>query len=446
MTSKETNALARIVALERKLEALTTGRRVAVSLGVPGADDALAFTDKDGNTTAAISTAGDLSAASLAIGSDPVVCGLPMLGTAIDPTAGPAILDNWPRGSLGVYDFRGLPTMTSTFYGGGSGTTHLLGQFECSLPAGRTYRIHASCRVNPAADGTPAQLSASVRGYWQGTPDGTEPADPTGTSADGFLFDSSFRAPASGATGVSCLPTAVFPIAGDPSTVWRVKIALAIYAAAGTKVTPSKYSSNDWLIYVEDAGPVVEQLPAGPPDGASVQQYVTTWAASDSRTWLSNGTRYDTGTGTRPAPGGLILQGGAGSHGAIVFNGSGVNGESKTIAAALSGATVTRAEVFLQMTWAEETTGQVEVRPWTGSTLPTTKAPPGASADIVKHDFTGRGQGRWVQIPTSWITTSQTGVWIASPDWLFPNTHINVAGASYSTAAARPQLRLTYTR
>lgn len=419
---------------------------VSTRLGSAEGDSLQIMSAPDSPPVASISSAGDISGNTLATNTDVTIQGTPLVGKVLDPAAPAGILDAFSQGCVTAVDFR--PLVDGITITAGASTSGI-GQFTTVLAPGRVCRFEMPWRAyTTAASG---QSKVNITSWLYATYAGdasTEPPDPSTSDIPVGHQSQTFAA---GGTGIN--DTFSFPImtpAREDGASVQVKFLLGLWAQYGD-FSPDFTQTPDlssWIATVTDQGAAPALTTATPPGSASTVTYTTTWNASDSHTWLWDGSRYDTG-GSRPAPGSILLQNGVpdrNTHGAILFNSTASKGEHKTIAAALAGATIVRAELFLWQTWSEDDTGQVEVRPWTGTALPSSKAPPGTSSNIVKHDYTARSQGAWFDIPTSWITPTQTGVWIASPDWGFPVAHINLAGATYATGSARPQLRLTYRR
>lgn len=375
------------------------------------------------------------------------VGGMPLVGTMLDPAAPLGLMDGVSWGARQLINFR--PVLGATI---ADGATVSVATAAVNVTPDRIYQFTMQWKANVApSSGTPStsNISFSVRLHYEVGAPGTVP-EPTQNSP--ILTSTAPRVMpvTSGYDG-----TLVTSVATDPGVdPVQVRILLVLAIVRGS-LTPDLSAPLFWIGTATDIGSAenAQIIAASTPGAGAVSTYVTTWSASDSRAWGNEGQRLDTGVGGQPAPGSLLWQNGAPgklAHSAVLFNGAGSKGETKTIAAALAGAAIVRAELFLYQTWAEtDDKPEVEVRAWTGTTLPATKAPPGTSAAIVKHTYTARSQGAWFDIPTSWISATQTGIWIASPDWGFPNAHTNLAGAIYigpGWQTKLPLLRLTYRR
>ena len=133
--------------------------------------------------------------------------------------------------------------------------------------------------------------------------------------------------------------------------------------------------------------------------------------------------------------------------------GNNITGEpGKTMASALTGATISRAEVFVYASsWRAKKDNRLYLQAWSGSSLPSTHTSSPNLSDRWLFDYAGAGVGQWMTIPSSWVSASSRGVQVGPLDGLaalVPGTSGNFAGATWSTSATanRPKIRVTYTR
>lgn len=358
------------------------------------------------------------------------------------PALPPGILDQFPRGVEDrMFSFRSVSAIGAAV----NQTTGALGQVNVTLSPNRTYELSMPVRVLPSkpTGSSATELVWSVRVWWTFTFDGTEPATPS-TSTSPLLADCSGRAFTARATGVSGLIVArgLLTPAGTPT---RVKFLVGIFTDTGVSVTPTTYGPTDWVMTVEDKGPALTMMNAADPGAGSVQRFVTTWTVTGSKTYRDDGSAYASDGSVN------MRQGSDTGHthtywAAMVFNGNGTGSEAKTIPVALNGATIEKVEVKLTLTYTEEAKGQAKVRPLNAKVLPSTLAsPPASSKAYTTAPDIPRGSSAWFTVPNTYVSVSNTGLILATPDWLLPNTHI-VAGGSGAPAAQRAQIRVTYTR
>lgn len=205
-------------------------------------------------------------------------------------------------------------------------------------------------------------------------------------------------------------------------------------------------NSNSWYLsidefsdlMVEDVGWAINNTVVAPNEtDTSKRNYVSTWEATNSATY--NGSNV-----LRATPN--LEQGYVGGpngdqHSLVLFTSNAVEGEStKTVASALTGATITKAEVYLYANyWYNNTGGTAVIRANTLTALATT-APTGTAKSVPAWP---KPSGQWVDI-TSIFTSSMRGIWIgksASSDVLYSGSFDN-----HSSTVNKPKLRLNYTR
>ena len=205
-------------------------------------------------------------------------------------------------------------------------------------------------------------------------------------------------------------------------------------------------NSNSWYLsidefadlMIEDIGVAVNNTVVAPNEtDTSKRNYVSTWNATNSATY--NGSNI-----LRATPN--LEQGYVGGpngdqHSLILFTGNAVEGEAtKTVASALTGATITKAEVYLYANyWYNNTGGTAMIRANTLTALATT-APTGTAVSVPAWP---KPTGKWVDITTI-FTTTMRGIWlgkVASSDVIYSGSFDN-----HSSTINKPKLRLSYTR
>lgn len=434
---------------------------MATSLG-SATSNSLAIADATAVTRASITPDGDASFEGLDVDSDPNFMGRPLLGKRVDPDADDGILDDGPRGLVAFGDVRSAVGGVSWASSGGSTLTPLM-VVGFTMSPGRTYRVTMPWRadISNVTSGYVARAGIIVHYTWAAG-DAANPDEPSTTSTRVNDAMQSYPSPVSGVSGLM-----TFFWRSPFSSPTTVKLLVSAVTDRCT-MTPSNYGANDWRIWVEDAGPWIESTarvldiassgqvtpqpstsnptpttPAPPPK----RTYTATWAGTASRAWNGDGAQShwgDTLNAQGILPHGYYPGFGAMRSG-VIFNGASVDSEKKTLSAALNGATITKAEVFVKFPhWYYSTGGTAVLHPLGGSSLPDTM--PSVNSASVRKAYTARGQGYWVQVPTSWFSSSATGVVIG------PGTANNVtsygyfAGPSYPTTGDRIKLRLTYTR
>lgn len=383
---------------------------------------------------------------SLSVQADPIVLGVPLLGQLSNPAGPSGWADTLSWGCVSRADFTSLVN-NITIAPGGSVTQ--IGQFSVPLNPNRSYQLVMHWRGYAAL--TPGAYSNVTTRFYvtNATDPNGEAPDPTTSSTVIGQQSENF---ANSATGLDDQLVINF-ITGDPSAgkgAVQYKFMLGIFAN-GNAFTPDIVNvptQDNWVVTIFDTGRVPLPAPVTAPGTGTKRTYISTWRADNSRSWADDSTVYNPTGGSTTSN---IRQGVAGGHqwfGAFSCGSNGIAGETtKTIAQALTGgAVIQKAEVWVQITWSGEDVGQVELRPLGANAVPSTMSTPPTSSNITKHDYPSRNTGAWITVPTSWFTTTNNGCIIASPDWLFNNTNCQFAGAGYSTVAARPMVRLTYTR
>jgi len=325
------------------------------------------------------------------------------------------------------------------------GSISPIGQFSVALDPWRSYQLVMHWRGYTGTTGSYSNVTTRFYMTNATDPNGEAP-DPT--TAGVALGQQSENFVGNTATGLDDQLTINFTT-DDPSGVGakvQYKFLLGIFANGNT-FTPDTVNvptQDNWVVTIFDTGRVPWPSPVTVPGAGTKRTYISTWNADNSRSWGANGSVYTISGSTT----GYIRQGvtnGVQYYGAVSFGGKAVSGETtKTIAQAVpSGALIQKAEVFMHINWSADDTGQIKMRPLGANAVPSTMATPTGASPVI-YNFNSHSAGAWIQVPTSWFTTTNNGVIIATPDWLFNNSQF--AGAAHPTASWRPQVRLTYTR
>ena len=195
------------------------------------------------------------------------------------------------------------------------------------------------------------------------------------------------------------------------------------------------------VIEVQDLGPqgsygggtYTTGREATPPP--TVREHTTTWTATGFRVYDET-TQPVTGA-TEPRQYGDPT--GRRDYTAILFDGAATHGShaGDTMTSATTGATITKAEVFLANTsWGGGDSGYIALGKGSLTALPPTLAPQATVQPSVPT-----GAGVWIEVPTSWFSDTNRVVTLGDVDG-------GVQGGWFMGPADQmpPQARLTYTR
>lgn len=204
------------------------------------------------------------------------------------------------------------------------------------------------------------------------------------------------------------------------------------------------YPSSPTTIYLEDKGPFVEETSA-------ITQRTSIWRGTHMQVYDGNNvSRMSESTWNNYSEKPLVAGdcAGAGNSWSIFgFQGLAFSGETtKTLAQALSGATIVKAELRIESQMTEnEGSGRLRLRPHSrtapyqvsGAVIPT-----GAYVESTKWRT---GDAKWINITSIW-SAANTGVVLdpgpdASSTW-----HNHIRSPLHSNTGDRPQLRVTYRR
>lgn len=403
-----------------------------------------------GELTSSISPDGNANFADVTTVGDLYPGGRPLLGKRLDPAADDGILDDAGRGLVAFGDLRPLIDASVKLPAG----TTPLAVVGLTVDPGRALQVSMPFRINVTDVTAGTVARAGVVLYYTLKPVAAGDADEPSTTST-FVGDF-----------VDSYPSAVGGVTNQVDFVWRpfgqaynVKLLVCAYSA-NSQLQMSAYNPFDWQLYVTDIGPRPESsarlldLPtsgqtssetAPTPAPPAKKTYTATWHATDSREYLGSGSA--TPSNAR-LPSGHIRHGRAyGSpnnlRGVIVFNAPSVDGEKKYMSTALTGATITKAEVFVRVKmWSYSTGGTLTLRPLGDSTPPSTLNVPSTTQS---KRYTGPNQGYWIQIPTSWIKPTERGI-IVGPARSESATDYGYWHPHTAAVADRPKLRLTYSR
>lgn len=288
------------------------------------------------------------------------------------------------------------------------------------------------------------------------TTDGSAPTISNGTIATSKFFylpsaSTAYSAPALmvyGSYGVSEVQVRYL------LTVERVSstglITTHTYTAADAYRAPFRFFTNEMGrdipdTYIANDGGGVRSGGTATGTPAIKRTYTSTWDASFIGSYYgSDGRRTDTSdmyqgqTPYYPANGNQKALAG--------FTGNAIVGETtKTITAALSGATISKVEMYLYCNHSHYNSGGTCVIGFHGNTtLPATA--PGASFGAFGPAHFDKGAGRWITLPSSthasWASGTYRGITVGPGTSTDPVYYMRFTG----TGGQRPLIRITYTR
>lgn len=388
--------------------------------------DLFAVTDPSGHIVAAISETGQGSFTGLSVDATEFDAeSNPSKGLTI---YGTEFLDHLAPYPLGVIAY-GNRNTTSTL----TTTEAPFHELQADVVRGRGYRLLAAGNVQ---NNTAGQRSLVNMKY---TIDGTTPQTTSGKLQDARNVHISAG---------QILPFSInryvyFPFDGVTTfegDVLDLRVLLTISPDGGSGSVQSYGSSTaPSELQIEDCGPMridsgIDRSGGTPPP--TIKNYVTTWNATNSEGYTSGGSPE---TGDADFKQGYSSADGD-SYGYAVFAGNGVSGETtKTIASAMSGATLTKAEVYLYANhWYYNSGGTAIIRAYNSTSL-TSSVPSGTTKQSASWPKPG---GRWVDI-TSIATTAIRGISVGKAG----STNLLYYGRfNGHTQSNKPQLRLSYKR
>ena len=413
---------------------------MATSLG-SATTNSLTIADAAGVTRASISPDGDVAANSVTVADDVSIAGADLIGQRLPyaGSSGASWLDTLPWALAGISNM-GATVAGKSVTAAASEVLTPLQVVTATVWPGRTYQVTMPYAYYARSVPSGAQAYMGVRAYYTvGSQAAPKPADPS-ASGSGSGFGYSIRAHGVDVGPVSDQLTATI----TPSVDAGGPVQMKVMVASSVKNATMAYSvpaGGSWLLAVQDIGPAVPDT-GYPVGGPTVSQFVTTWRASTSRSFDKNGA--DSNADYQQ---GILRHGGdALTHSAFVCNDPAFFGEKgKTIAQALTGATVTKVEIGVQsLYWSNATGGTLTLLPLGSTSIPATDTSPGDPKKGVEKKFTTRSQWQWVTVPTSWITPTSTGVRLG-PTWFYGAANQGYF-ANHRHPAGPPQIRITYTR
>ena len=416
-------------------------RYMATSLG-SATTNSLTIADSAGVTCASISPDGDVAANSVTVAGDVSIAGTDLIGQRLPyaGSSGASWLDTLPWALAGISNM-GKTVAGRAVTAAASEVITPLQVVTATVWPGRTYQVTMPFAYYVRSVSSGAQAYMGVRAYYTvGSQAAPKPADPSASGSGGGV-GYSLRAHGVDVGPVSDQLTAIITPNIDAGGPVQMKVMIAS-SVKGATMAYSVPAGGSWLLTVQDIGPAVPDT-GYPVGGAAVSQFVTTWRASTSRSYDKNGA--DSNADYQQ---GILRHGGdALTHSVFICNDGAVSGEKgKTIAQALTGATVTKVEIGVQsLYWASANGGTLTLLPLGATSIPATDTSPGDPKKGVEKKFTTRSQWQWVTVPTSWITPTSTGVRLGPTGWLFDSGNKGYF-ANHNNASTPPQIRITYTR
>lgn len=413
---------------------------MATSLG-SATTNSLTIADSSGVTRASISPDGDVAANSVTVAGDVSIAGASLIGQRLPyaGSSGASWLDTLPWGLAGISNM-GNTVASKSVTASASEILTPLQVVTAMVWPGRTYQVTMPYAYYVRSLTSSAQAHMGVRAYCTvGSQAAPTPADPI---SSGGGNGSGYSIRAHGAEAGPVTDNLVFTI--TPNVDAGGPVQMKVMIASSAKNATMAYSvptGGSWLLTVQDIGPSVPDT-GYPVGGAAVSQFVSTWKASSSRSYDKNGA--DSNADYQQ---GILRHGGdALTHSVFVCNDAAFSGEKgKTIAQALTGATVTKVEIGVQsLYWANATGGTLTILPLGATSFGATDTSPGDPKKGVEKKFTTRSQWQWVTVPTSWITPTSTGVRLG-PTWFYGAANQGYF-ANHRHSTAPPQIRITYTR
>lgn len=408
---------------------------MATSLG-SATTNSLTIADSAGVTRASISPDGDVAANSVTVADDVSIAGADLIGQRLPyaGSSGASWLDTLPWALAGVSNLGSTVANKSVTAAASEVITPL--QFvTATVWPGRTYQVTMpyAYYVNAPSSGASVGLCLYTAVGTQASP---SPATPTTTSPTVYSVRPSTAA--GGPVSDTLVATLTPQIEAGGPVQMKILVASAVKNATMAYSVPTTAA---WLLTVQDIGPYVPDT-GYPVGSAAVSQFVSQWKASVSRSFDKAGA--DSNADYQQ---GILRHGGdALTHSAFVCNDPAFFGEKgKTIAQALTGATVTKVEIGVQsLYWSNATGGTLTLLPLGATSIPATDTSPGDPKKGVEKKFTTRSQWQWTTVPTSWITPTSTGVRLG-PTWFYGATNQGYF-ANHRHPSAPPQIRITYTR
>lgn len=412
------------------------GDRYVLSSFGSGSGDVLAIRDATGEIVAAITAEGAVSGSTVESAGDMMVMGQPLVGRLLDHTAGSGVLDQLAWGVVAYYQ-SGYTYGESPRWSEKTGFSIL----EFTTQPGRTYRATIDVRIGSTTGGAFLSLRMNT------APQGTTPADPhPGDEQWGERATISGLTPTTGSYATVSMNRLLFT--GATGAPERVK--LLVVAEPSATASQPDVSVLTWSMTVEDIGPRIDgagrrvvidsDTAIDNSDGSKSGRFTTKWTATAGASYKGDGTRYSTS--------GDLVHGrtphwtaGGRQRAFIAFAGPATGGDEKgrTMAAALSGATIRNVRVRLRSRHSHYAAGTAVIRPGGHSSPPTTL---GTHPTSTTSGGWARGQTRWVKLQPDYVSASETGIALcASTD--HAQQYMRFWGPG---SGSPPQIEVTYDR
>lgn len=189
--------------------------------------------------------------------------------------------------------------------------------------------------------------------------------------------------------------------------------------------------------------------PAPDPTPPAAQKYTTVWAATSSQAYKGDGSK-NTVLPTEIAQGYFPGTVNGNQRSIVIFGGNGISGDEvgSSIATALTGATISKIEVYLYAnSWWYNDGGTAKVGYYNGTAIPTTFS--AASPYVTLKNWPERS-GRWVNVTNSSFAAAlkagtARGVTVGPGAGTDPEYYGKFRGATWS-GGGLPQLRITYSK
>jgi hypothetical protein len=386
-------------------------------------DDYFALADSTGQQNATIGADGTASFTSLAVNEKTYnVDGVPEKGLFV---YGKEFEEHFWERAWGVVAWGSRDTRLST----ATTVETPFAEIQAQCKAGRLYKI-ATNQLTVQSSAADGRISTYLKYTSNGTTPGVSSSQISTSTVQCDNASVWYESPAH-------QKFISFSVDVDLRVVLTVKPAYTSYTAN----IIGNNGNGGAIIYIEDVGPyipdtVIDRTDASPPP--TKKTYTSTWVSNASESYDgSNSVRYNTSD---------LVQGDSGSsngnsHGLILFTGSNSTGGQTgiSVATAMTGATLNKAEVYLYANhWYYGSGGTAVIRGSTATSLS------GFTPSAASKTVTGwaRSSGKWVDI-TSIVGTNIRAVTVGKA----PSSSLTYYGRfNAHNQSNPPKLRLTYTK
>lgn len=406
-------------------------RYASTSIGGSGVDT-FWITDSSGERVAGFAEDGNVVGSSGAFANDISISGTPLLGTLAgdgSSSLDSGWLDQLPWGVISRQNFSAFqgPRDTAQEWGYAS--------IGATMIPGRLYRLGATvqtrsgatggvvrCRLRLSTDGTPVSITSPVETQFEVSNPNT------------YVYHTAHLEGFSGVASTSDVQMLV-TYEGINGGVPRVSGAELWIEDVGPS---GSYGGGSYNTGGQTSGGGGGETPT-----PTVRTYTSTWRASDSGTYTGSGARR-----TASAASGDVIQGynsyNGNQKGIWYFGNSAVAGEtSKTMGAALAGATVKKVEMYV---YANHTYfgsgGTVNMRRASGFGIPSTWGAVNLTGNSKSFSIKS-GQGRWVTVDNVW---TEARLFTVSTGSNSGANYVRLNGHTDSPTWTRPAIRVTYER